>query len=198
LPVICSIRWTAFLRNATHLIRDHDPLFTTAWTTLLKSCAVESVPIPPRSPNGNPHAERFVRTVRSECLDHFVIFGERHLRHLLREFVAHYFVAHYMRSATAKPSVANSSDEIQRRRTTMRCRTRFGAARALAGCSISTFVLPLETRRRVSGHYGVRRSFTVGFGTSSPRCVVGCWTGFRRARAVVFFAFFAIAVSLAR
>jgi hypothetical protein len=47
------------------------------------------VRIPAKSPNCNPHAERVVKTFRSECLDHFVIFGERHLRHLLREFVAH-------------------------------------------------------------------------------------------------------------
>jgi putative transposase len=38
----------------------------------------------------NPHAERSVKTVRDECLRHFVIFGERHLRHLLRERVTHY------------------------------------------------------------------------------------------------------------
>jgi putative transposase len=48
---------------------------------------VKCVPIPAQSPNGNPHAERFVKTVRTECLDHFVIFGERHLRHLLKEFM---------------------------------------------------------------------------------------------------------------
>jgi len=79
-----------FLRNATHLIHDRDPLFTKAWTALLKSEGVNSVAIPARSPNCNPYAERFVKTVRSECLDHFVIFGERQLRHLLREFCAHY------------------------------------------------------------------------------------------------------------
>jgi putative transposase len=38
----------------------------------------------------NPHAERFVKTVRTECLEHFVIFGERHLRHLIKEFMRHY------------------------------------------------------------------------------------------------------------
>jgi len=40
--------------------------------------------------SSNPYAERFVRTIRTECLNHFVIFGERHLRVLLREFCAHY------------------------------------------------------------------------------------------------------------
>ncbi|MGE5783203.1 MAG: helix-turn-helix domain-containing protein [Myxococcales bacterium] len=78
-----------FLRNATHLIHDRDPLFTNAWVELLKSSGVESVRIPASSPNCNPHAERFERTVRTECLNHFVIFGERHLRCLPREFIPH-------------------------------------------------------------------------------------------------------------
>jgi putative transposase len=84
-----------FLRNATHLVHDRDPLFTKAWRELLKSGGVKSVRIPASSPNCNPYAERFVRTVRDECLRHFVVFGERHLRHLLREFVAHYNTERY-------------------------------------------------------------------------------------------------------
>ena len=43
---------------------------------------------PAKSPNCNPHAERFVKTIRYECLNHF--FGERHLRHVISEFVEHY------------------------------------------------------------------------------------------------------------
>jgi len=78
-----------FLRSATHLIHDRDPLFTQAWTTILATAGVDCVPIPAQSPNCNPYAERVVKTIRSECLDHFVIFGERHFRHLLREFLAH-------------------------------------------------------------------------------------------------------------
>ena len=46
--------------------------------------------IPARSPNCNPHAERFVKTVRDECLKHLVLFGERHLRLVIKEFMAHY------------------------------------------------------------------------------------------------------------
>ena len=57
---------------------------------LLEGSSVKVVRIPAQSPNCHPHAERFIRTIREECLDHFVIFGERHLRHLVREFVAQY------------------------------------------------------------------------------------------------------------
>ncbi|MEO8903035.1 MAG: hypothetical protein ABI488_13295 [Polyangiaceae bacterium] len=66
-----------FLRAATHLIHDRAPLFTQAWTTLLESSGVTSVSIPAHSPNCNPHAERFVTTVRTECTDHFLVFGQR-------------------------------------------------------------------------------------------------------------------------
>ena len=45
------------------------------------------------------HAERFVRSVRSECLEHFVIFGEQHLRYLLREFVEHYHTERYIKGS---------------------------------------------------------------------------------------------------
>jgi integrase-like protein len=79
-----------FLRHASHLIHDRDPVFTEAWTALLATGGVKCVPIPAQSPNCNPHAERFVKTIRTECLEHFVIFGERHLQHLLKEFTGHY------------------------------------------------------------------------------------------------------------
>jgi putative transposase len=84
-----------FLRNASHLIHDRDSLFTRAWTELLESSGVKCVPIPARSPNCNCYAERFVRTIRAECLEQFVIFGESHLRHLVQQFVEHYQAEHY-------------------------------------------------------------------------------------------------------
>jgi putative transposase len=84
-----------FLRKATHVIHDRDPLYTAGWKTLLASRGVQSVATPAKSPNCNAVAERFIRTVREECLDHFVVIGERHLRHLLREFVVHYHGERY-------------------------------------------------------------------------------------------------------
>jgi putative transposase len=65
-------------------------LFTEAFLGILEARGVESVQIPAQSPNCNPHAERFVKTMKYECLNHFIIFGERHLRRLIKEFVEHY------------------------------------------------------------------------------------------------------------
>ena len=60
-----------FLRNATYLIHDRDPLFTEAFEAILRERGVKCVKIPAQSPNCNPHAERFVKTIRYECLQPF-------------------------------------------------------------------------------------------------------------------------------
>jgi len=116
-----------FLRNATHLIHDRDPLFTNAWVELLKSSGVESVRIPASSPNCSPHAERFVRTVRTECLNHFVIFGERHLRYLLREFIPHYLRERFHQGLGGQLIVARTASENDNSASdAIRCRSRLG------------------------------------------------------------------------
>jgi putative transposase len=118
-----------FLRHATHLIHDRDPVFTATWTALLETHGVECVAIPAQSPNCNPHAERFVKTVRTECLDHFVIFGERHLRHLLKEFVGHYLTERYhqgLGSQIIRPIASPSNDNATL--GAVRCRSRLGGA----------------------------------------------------------------------
>ena len=79
-----------FLRGAKYLVHDRDPLFTEAFAAILRSGGVAGVKIPAMSPNCNPHAERFVKTIKYECLNHFVFFGERHVRHVINEFVEHY------------------------------------------------------------------------------------------------------------
>jgi putative transposase len=48
------------------------------------------VKLPPKSPNLNAFAERFVKSIKSECLERMIIFGEPMLRHLVREYLAHY------------------------------------------------------------------------------------------------------------
>jgi len=79
-----------FLLKHRYLIHDRDPLFTEAFADLLRSIGVEPVRLPPRSPNLNAYAERFVLSIKSECLDRVIPLGERHLRHILDEYAEHY------------------------------------------------------------------------------------------------------------
>jgi putative transposase len=79
-----------FLRDASHLIHERDPLFTQAFDQILKSGDVTPIKLPPRSPNLNAFAERFVRSIKEECLSRVVVLGEGHLRLLVREYVEHY------------------------------------------------------------------------------------------------------------
>jgi putative transposase len=79
-----------FLLGKRYLIMDRDPLFTAAFRRTLAAASAKSVRLPARSPNLNAYAERFVRSVRDECLSKVVPLRETHLRELLREYVAHY------------------------------------------------------------------------------------------------------------
>ena len=57
---------------------------------MLSEVGIQSVKLPPRSPNLNAHAERFVRTIKESCLDRLILFGEVGLWKAIRELVAHY------------------------------------------------------------------------------------------------------------
>jgi hypothetical protein len=79
-----------FLLGKTHLFMDRDPLFAHDFRSLLGSAGVEPVRLPARSPNLNAYAERFILSIKSECLDRLILLGEGHLRLAVREYVAHY------------------------------------------------------------------------------------------------------------
>jgi transposase InsO family protein len=78
------------LTNKRYLIHDRDPLFTYEFLSTLKDAGVDSVKLPPRSPNLNAHAERFVRSIKQSCLERLILFGERSLRTAIQNFVGHY------------------------------------------------------------------------------------------------------------
>jgi putative transposase len=94
-----SDAWVAQqLREATpygdgpkYLIRDNDDKFGRRFDTAAKGTGIEVVRIPPRSPNLNAICERFLGSVRRECLDHLLILSERQLRRVLREYAESYF-----------------------------------------------------------------------------------------------------------
>jgi transposase InsO family protein len=79
-----------FLRNATYLIHDRDPLYTRVFDGILKSREIKPIKLPPRSPNLNSYAERFVLSIKRECLNRVVLLGESHLRFIVSEYVEHY------------------------------------------------------------------------------------------------------------
>jgi putative transposase len=79
-----------FFSGKRDLIHDRDPLFTKDFLRILGDSGIESIKLPPRSPNLNAYAERFVRTIKQDCLERMILFGENALRSSIREFVAHY------------------------------------------------------------------------------------------------------------
>ncbi|MCP4203385.1 MAG: transposase [bacterium] len=79
-----------FLRKTRHLIHDRDSLYTKAFSEILRGSGVEPIRLPARSPNLNAYAERFVRSIKEECLSRVVFLGERHLRFVVHEYVEHY------------------------------------------------------------------------------------------------------------
>ena len=79
-----------FLNATRYLIHDRDPLFTEGFRRILNPSGVKTVKLPARSPNLNAYAERFVRSVKSECLAKIIPLSERHLCKAVKEYTEHY------------------------------------------------------------------------------------------------------------
>ena len=73
-----------------YLLHDNDQKFTDKFDAIFGSQGIEVKPLPHHAPNANAFAERWVRTVREECLDHLLIWNEAHLRRVLNEYVTYY------------------------------------------------------------------------------------------------------------
>jgi putative transposase len=72
------------------MIIDRDTKFTAEFEEILHDIGVKLVKIPARSPNCNPHAARFVKSIKSECLSKMIFFGRKSLDKAIGEFVKHY------------------------------------------------------------------------------------------------------------
>ena len=78
------------LLGKSHLIVDRDAKYSTDWRSFVEQQGVEVIRLPPRSPNLNAYAERFVRSIKDECLNRMIFIGEASLRRGVREFMVHY------------------------------------------------------------------------------------------------------------
>ncbi|GAA3615623.1 hypothetical protein GCM10022419_121140 [Nonomuraea rosea] len=105
------------------LIRDRDGKFGRAFDEVPIGAGVRVLKIPPRSPRGNAFAERVVGTLRRECLDHLIIYGERHLRTVLAAYERHFnqhrpHQGRWLRPPMHDPSeMIDMTARIHRRRT---------------------------------------------------------------------------------
>ena len=82
--------FSGFLKSKKYLIHDRDTLFTKEFRRILKNTGIKPIRTLPMSPHLNPMIERFIRSIKSECLNRMLIFGERHLEYLVSEFIEHY------------------------------------------------------------------------------------------------------------
>jgi putative transposase len=85
-----NLSFTGLLERMRLLIHDRDSKFSAAFDEVFRSEGIKVIETPMRAPQANAYAERFVRTVRSECLDWLLIIGRRHLESVLRIYTAHY------------------------------------------------------------------------------------------------------------
>ena len=137
------------LRDCRYLLHDRDTKFTRSFRAIIASGRVEPLALPARSPNLNAYAERWVRSVKEECLSKVILFGERSLRRALSDYVDHFHAERNhqgkgnvllfprdTRTATARGPCSAASDwagscaiTIKRRRDWRpRCRARHAPA----------------------------------------------------------------------
>jgi putative transposase len=76
-----------FLRGKKYLLMDRDAKFSEAFRVTLGQAGVEAVRLPPRSPNLNPNLERFMRSVKEECIERMIFFGERSLQNAVADLM---------------------------------------------------------------------------------------------------------------
>ena len=137
-----------FLLGKTHLIMDRDPVFTADVRALLRSDAVEPVRLLARSPNLNAFAERFVLSIKSECLDRLILLGEVHLRLAVREYVTHYNRERPHQGIGGRFVVETANEN---RGGQIKCRERLGGSALLpsAGYMMATIVFANTTRKKL-------------------------------------------------
>ena len=113
-----------FLNGKRVLIMDRDKKFSEAFRKILEDEGIECVRLPPRSPNLNPHIERFMRSIKDESLSRLLFFGENMLRNAVRQFLKHY---HGERNHQGLGNrLINPGEEVGLAQGDVECRERLG------------------------------------------------------------------------
>jgi putative transposase len=113
-----------FLNGKRFLIMDRDTKFTDGFFEILKCQGVEAVKLPPRSPDLNPHIERFIRSIKDESLSRLILFGENMLSNAVRQFLTHYHTERNHQSLDNK--IIQPGDEVGQHEGDVQSRERLG------------------------------------------------------------------------
>ena len=113
-----------FLRRKKFLVMDRDAKFSDEFRATLQQAGVKAVRLPPRSPNLTPHIERFMRSLKDQCLHRMIFFGDRPLHAAVVAFLAHY---HPERNHQALDNrLIDPGEEVGRTAGAVACRERLG------------------------------------------------------------------------
>ena len=113
-----------FLGDKKYLLMDRDAKFSEEFLDTLKQTGVKAVRLPPRSPNLTPHIERFMRSLKDECLYRLIFFGERPVRAAVVDFLVHYHAERNHRGLDNK--LIDPGEEVGRTTGDVACRQRLG------------------------------------------------------------------------
>ena len=113
-----------FLIGKRYVLLDRDDKFCPAFQAILRGEGIEPVPLPPKSPNLNAHLERFFGSLKSECLERMIFFGENMLRTAIGQFLEHYH-AERNHQGLANQIIA-PGHEVGRGEGAVQCRERLG------------------------------------------------------------------------
>jgi len=113
-----------FLRGQRYLLHDRDTKFSASFLDVLRSSGIRPLTLPPKSPNLNAFAERWVGSIRQECLSKLILFGEASLRRAVNEYIEHH---HFERNHQGKGNLLLfPSPDLPPKGKTVRCRDRLG------------------------------------------------------------------------
>jgi putative transposase len=117
-------KFDGFLEGKRYLLMDRDTKYSDAFRSMLKGSDVEPVRLPPKSPNLNAHIERFMRSLKEECLERLILFGEESLRNAVAAFLTHYHTERNHQGL--QNGIIQPDPEVGKSQGAIDCRNRLG------------------------------------------------------------------------